>query len=67
MQSLLTWKSNTHYRFCVRAGVRECVALDIQDSKRMRRIVLSSVAYLAVPYFSTYIINDTILGKIHWS
>jgi hypothetical protein len=29
------------------------VALVIQDAKRMRRIILSSVACLAVPYFST--------------
>jgi hypothetical protein len=33
----------------------ECVsvALVIQHAKRMRRIILSSVACLAVPYFST--------------
>jgi hypothetical protein len=33
----------------------ECVsvALVIQNAKRMRRIILSSVACLAVPYFST--------------
>jgi hypothetical protein len=30
-----------------------CVALVIQHAKRMRRIILSSVACLAVPYFST--------------
>jgi hypothetical protein len=29
------------------------VALVIQHAKRMRRIILSSVACLAVPYFST--------------
>jgi hypothetical protein len=29
------------------------VALVIQHAKRMRHIILSSVAYLAVPYFST--------------
>jgi hypothetical protein len=29
------------------------VALDIQHAKRMRRVILSSVACLAVPYFST--------------
>jgi hypothetical protein len=29
------------------------VALVIQHVKRMRRIVLSSVAWLTVPYFST--------------
>jgi hypothetical protein len=33
----------------------ECVpvALIIQHEMRMRRIILSSVAYLALPYFST--------------
>ena len=30
-----------------------CVALVIQHAKRMRHIVLSSVASLAPPYFST--------------
>jgi hypothetical protein len=35
------------------AGVRVCVALVIQHAKRMRRTILSSVAYVAVPYFST--------------
>jgi len=30
-----------------------CVALVIQHAMRMRRIVLSSVAYTTVPYFST--------------
>jgi hypothetical protein len=29
------------------------VAFVSQHAKRMRRIILSSVAYLAVPYFST--------------
>jgi hypothetical protein len=28
-----------------------CVALVIQNAKRMRRVILSSVACLAVPYF----------------
>ena len=34
----------------------ECVsvALAIQHGKRMRRIILSSMAFLAVPYFSTF-------------
>jgi hypothetical protein len=33
----------------------QCVsaALVIQDAKRMRRIILSSVAWLSLPYFST--------------
>jgi hypothetical protein len=30
-----------------------CVVLVIQDAKRMRRIILSSVVRLALPYFST--------------
>ena len=30
-----------------------CLALFMQHAKRMRLIILSSVAYLAVPYFST--------------
>jgi hypothetical protein len=30
-----------------------CVALVIQHAKRMRHIILSSVACLALPYFST--------------
>jgi hypothetical protein len=33
-------------------------ALVIQHAKRLRRIILSSVAWLAVPYFSTLSIND---------
>jgi len=39
---------------CVRVCVCVCVALAIQHAKRMRRIVLSSVAFLAVPYFSKF-------------
>jgi hypothetical protein len=43
----------------------ECVyvALVIQHAKRMRRIILTSVACLAVTYFSTYLIHSTIFGK----
>jgi hypothetical protein len=43
----------------------ECrsVALAIQHAKRMRRIILSSVVYLALQYFSHYLINGTIFGK----
>jgi len=40
-----------------------CVALVIKHVKRMRHIILSSVASLALPYFSTHFINGTILGK----
>jgi uncharacterized membrane protein len=30
---------------------------------RMRRAILSTLAYVAVAYFSTYLINDAILGQ----
>jgi hypothetical protein len=43
----LPWKSNTCYIFCV------SVTLVIQHAKCMHRIILSSVACLALPYFST--------------
>jgi hypothetical protein len=39
------------------------VALVIQHAKRMRRIILSSVACLADPYFPTLSQNRTIFGK----
>ena len=56
-----TYKRNTEARSRNHCGKAisikyyECVsvALVIQHAKRMRRIVLSSVACLAVPYFST--------------
>ena len=38
------------------------VALVIQRTKRMRLVILSSVACLAVPYFSHYLKNATIFG-----
>jgi hypothetical protein len=38
---------------CVCVCVCVCVALVVQHAKRMRHIVLSSVASLAPPYFST--------------
>ena len=43
----------------------ECVsaALVIQQVKRVRRIILSSVACLAVPLFPHYLINGTIFGR----
>ena len=48
MQPLLQWKSNNvTYSECV------SVALGIQHAKRMRLIILSSVACLVVPYFYT--------------
>ena len=44
----------------------ECVsvALVIQHAKRMRHIILSSMACLAVPYFLHYLINGLICGKV---
>ena len=39
------------------------VALAIQYSLRMHRIILSSVTCLALPYFSAYLINGTIFGE----
>jgi len=43
----------------------ECVfvTLVIQNAMRMRRIMLSSVACMAVQYFPHYLINGTILGQ----
>ena len=39
------------------------VALLIQHAKRMRRVLLSSVASLAPSYFQHYLINGTIFEK----
>ena len=43
----------------------ECVsgAVVIQHVKGMRRIILSCVTCLAVPYFLHYLINGVIFGK----
>jgi hypothetical protein len=38
---------------CITCSECVSVALVIQHAKHMRRIILSSVAFLAVPYFST--------------
>ena len=42
-------------------------AVVIQHAERMRSIILSSVAYLAVPYFPHYLVNGTIFGKSCWT
>jgi hypothetical protein len=44
-KSLLPWKSSKL--------ISVCVTLVIQHAERMNHIILSSVAYLAPPYFST--------------
>ena len=38
-----------------------CVALVIQNAKRMRPIIFLFMSCLAVPYFSTCLLNGTIL------
>ena len=38
---------------CVCVCVCVCIAIVIQHAQRMRRIMLSCVASVAVPYFST--------------
>ena len=58
MRPLLHWNGNKYYVFFV------LVALCIQHAVRMRRIILSSVACLAKPHFSTLSQNGTIfLGR----
>jgi hypothetical protein len=47
VKPLLPWKSSKYYTF------RVSVALVIQHVKHMRYIILSSVACMALPYFST--------------
>ena len=48
----------------VRITYSECVsvALGIQHAKRMRRIILSSVACPDLPFFSHYLLNGTVFG-----
>jgi hypothetical protein len=68
-----TYKHNIEVRsrnHCCRAKAisitySQCVsvAIVIQHAKRMRRIILSSVACQALPYFSHYLINGPIFGE----
>jgi ABC-type spermidine/putrescine transport system permease subunit I len=51
------------YSVCVCVCVSVCVAFFIQHAKRTRRVVLASVACLAVPYFLHYLIKGMIFGK----
>jgi len=39
---------------CIKYSECMSVAVIIQHEKRMRRVILSSVSYLAVPHFSTH-------------
>jgi hypothetical protein len=56
--SLLQWKSNKYY-------ISECVfvASGINHAIRMRRVIVPSVALLALQYFSTLSQNGTIFEK----
>jgi hypothetical protein len=49
--TVVAWSKSKYLLFCVCVCV--CVALVIQRAKRMCRIILSAVACLAAPYFST--------------
>jgi hypothetical protein len=44
-------------------SVRVSVSLVIQHVKHMRRIVLSPVLCVTLPYFHTYLISGTIFGR----
>jgi hypothetical protein len=52
-EPLLPWKRSQYYIHCVFA------ALVIQHAQRTRRIILSCVVCLAVPYFSTFSLSQT--------
>jgi hypothetical protein len=56
-----------HNHFCrgkaIRITCSECVSLDLGIQHAMRMRNLSSVACLALHYFSTFLINDTIFEK----
>jgi hypothetical protein len=68
-----SYKGNIEARRCVRwcSGQANCithyecvsVVLVIQHAKRMRHVVLSSVACHTLQYFSTYLINGKVFGE----
>jgi hypothetical protein len=57
VQILLLWKSNNFYILFM------SVALDIQHAKSIRHIILSFLAYPALPCFSTLSKKGTIFEK----
>jgi hypothetical protein len=46
----------------IRITYSECVSVDLvnQHAKRMRRVILSPVACLTLPFFSHHLMNGTI-------
>jgi hypothetical protein len=55
------WSNYIKYSECV------SVALGTQHANRMLRVIMSSVACVAVPHFLHYLINGTVLGEICWT
>ena len=49
--------------FAVVKGECVFVTLVIQHAERMHRIISSFVAYLTLPYFLHYLLNDIVFGE----